>query len=74
MAKKKSKEVSRISQLKTEFIEFAKSEYGKEISNDVFWQSANGIMLLFVFQQLERIEGNNASLETLIDEINKEEN
>lgn len=51
--------VSRIDILKAEFKEHALS-HGKEI-NYTFWDSANGIMLEFMFKQIERIEGNNES-------------
>jgi len=49
--------VSTIDRLKSEFAEHA-LEHGKEI-NFTFWDSANGIMLEFMFKQIERIEGNN---------------
>lgn len=45
---------------KQEFVDYAK-EKGKDINQDTFWDSANGLLLSFMFQQMSNFYEINAN-------------
>ena len=51
---KGKKEITVEDRVKDEFVRYAR-ENGKDINQETFWSSANGIMLLFLFNEMADI-------------------